>query len=116
MDIVGFTAWSSEREPSQVFKLLESIYNAFDKVAKKLHIFKVETIGDSYVAVCGIPEYRKDHALLMTRFAHKCLEQMSIVTKDLERYLGPSTGDLQVRVGLHSGPVTVSILSFPYSC
>jgi signal transduction histidine kinase len=30
-DIVGFTAWSSTREPSQVFHLLESIYRKFDK-------------------------------------------------------------------------------------
>lgn len=110
IDIAGFTAWSSEREPSQVFKLLEAIYNAFDKVANKYHIFKIETIGDSYVAVCGVPEYRRDHALLMTRFAQKCLVQMSVVTKNLERYLGPSTGDLQARVGLHSGPVTAGVL------
>ena len=30
-DIVGFTAWSSTREPSQVFCLLETIYQSFDK-------------------------------------------------------------------------------------
>lgn len=45
-DIAGFTAWSSEREPSQVFKLLESLYKSFDGVARKLGVFKVETIGD----------------------------------------------------------------------
>jgi hypothetical protein len=45
-DIAGFTAWSSEREPSQVFKLLETLYAAFDTVAKRLNVFKVETIGD----------------------------------------------------------------------
>jgi len=44
-DIAGFTAWSSLREPSQVFFLLESVYNAFDKIAKKMKVFKVETIG-----------------------------------------------------------------------
>jgi class 3 adenylate cyclase len=44
-DISGFTAWSSVREPSQVFTLLETVYAAFDKVAKSLKVFKVETIG-----------------------------------------------------------------------
>ena len=29
-DIAGFTAWSSLRDPAQVFTLLESIYSAFD--------------------------------------------------------------------------------------
>jgi hypothetical protein len=33
-DIVGFTAWSSTREPTQVFTLLETLYKAFDRVAK----------------------------------------------------------------------------------
>jgi class 3 adenylate cyclase len=44
-DIAGFTAWSSEREPVQVFQLLENIYNTMDKIAKKLDVFKVETVG-----------------------------------------------------------------------
>jgi Adenylate and Guanylate cyclase catalytic domain len=52
-DIAGFTAWSSVREPCQVFILLETIYRAFDNIAKKRRVFKVETIGDCYVAVVG---------------------------------------------------------------
>lgn len=44
-DIAGFTAWASVREPSQVFVLLEGIYNTFDKIARRRRIFKVETIG-----------------------------------------------------------------------
>ena len=46
IDLVGFTKWSSGRQPSDVFWLLESIYGAFDKLAKKNGVFKVETIGD----------------------------------------------------------------------
>ena len=38
--------WSSTREPEHVFLLLESLYGAFDKVAIRRHVFKVETIGD----------------------------------------------------------------------
>ena len=41
LDLVGFTAWSSEREPSQVFRLLETIYQSFDEAAKALGVFKV---------------------------------------------------------------------------
>jgi len=57
-DIAGFTAWSSTREPSQVFALLEKIFGAFDRIAMKKKVFKVETIGDSYIAVCGLPGKR----------------------------------------------------------
>lgn len=44
-DLVGFTAWSSTREPTQVFTLLENIYHSFDEIAKRRRIFKVETVG-----------------------------------------------------------------------
>jgi len=52
-DIVGFTAWSSAREPTQVFVLLETVYGHFDDVAKRRKVFKIETVGDCYVAVTG---------------------------------------------------------------
>ena len=45
LDVAGFSAWSSEREPGQVFRLLESIYASFDDAAKAMGVFKVETIG-----------------------------------------------------------------------
>jgi class 3 adenylate cyclase len=43
----------SSREPTQVFILLEAVYHEFDLAAKRKGVFKVETIGDSYVAVTG---------------------------------------------------------------
>ena len=49
--ITGFTAWSSERGPEQVFTLLETIYGCMDKVAKKHGVFKVETIGGNEISV-----------------------------------------------------------------
>jgi class 3 adenylate cyclase len=109
-DIVGFTAWSSVREPSQVFTLLETVYHAFDEIAKKRRVFKVETVGDCYVAVVGLPEPRKDHAVVMARFARDCMLRMWSLTKKLETTLGPDTGDLTMRMGLHSGPVTAGVL------
>lgn len=45
-DISGFTAWSSMREATQVFVLLESIFQAFDSLASEHGVFKVETVGD----------------------------------------------------------------------
>lgn len=110
-DIVGFTAWSSVREPSQVFSLLEALFRAFDDCASRRRVFKashflvfeiavtffrkdngahpsfflqVETVGDCYVAVTGLPDPRKDHALAMARFARDCLNVMNNVLKELE--------------------------------
>jgi hypothetical protein len=56
-DIVGFIAsWSSEREPAEVFMLLQTLFHAFDTNVKAMSVFKVETIGDCYVAATGLPE------------------------------------------------------------
>jgi class 3 adenylate cyclase len=109
-DISGFTAWSSTREPSQVFILLETIYKAFDEIARRRRVFKVETIGDCYVAVAGLPDPRKDHAVAMARFSRDCMHRMNQLTKKLEVVLGPDTTDLAMRFGLHSGPVTAGVL------
>ncbi len=109
-DIVGFTAWSSERAPEDVFVLLQTIYHAFDKIAKRRGVFKVETIGDCYVAVTGLPDPQPDHALRLTKFARECMTKMMEVTKRLEVSLGPDTGDLCLRLGLNSGPVTAGVL------
>jgi class 3 adenylate cyclase len=109
-DISGFTAWSSMREPTQVFTLLETIYRAFDEIAKRRRVFKVETVGDCYVAVTGLPDPRKDHAVVMARFARDCLHRMNALVRKLEVTLGPDTTDLSMRFGLHSGPVTAGVL------
>jgi hypothetical protein len=87
-DIVGFTAWSSVREPVQVFILLESVYHAFDTIANQRRVFKVETIGDCYVAVTGLPEPRKNHAIAMARFANACMIKMKKTVGKLEVTLG----------------------------
>jgi class 3 adenylate cyclase len=109
-DLAGFTAWSSTREPYQVFELLEMIYGAFDGIARKRRVFKVETVGDCYVAVCGLPTPRKEHAVVMARFASDCQLRSRLIFRKLEVQLGPDTADLTFRIGLHSGAVTGGVL------
>ncbi|CAB9521527.1 Receptor-type guanylate cyclase gcy [Seminavis robusta] len=109
-DITGFTAWSSVREPSQVFILLETLYSRFDKIAQRRRIFKVETVGDCYVAVCGLPDPRHDHSVAMCRFGRDIMSKMRVLTKELEVRLGPDTGELALRIGMHSGPVIAGVL------
>jgi class 3 adenylate cyclase len=109
-DIAGFTRWSSERDPSEVFTLLQTVYHAFDRIAKKRKVFKVETIGDCYVAVTGLPDPQKDHALRMSKFAKDCMRQMAFLVQKLKDSLGEDTAQLCMRFGLHSGPVTAGVL------
>jgi Adenylate and Guanylate cyclase catalytic domain len=93
-DIAGFTAWSATREPAQVFILLQTVFQKFDSRAKQRKVFKVETIGDCYMAVTGLPEPMMNHAVTMVRFAWDCLYEFRLLTKELESSLGPETGKL----------------------
>jgi len=69
-NVAGFMAWSSTREPAQVFVLLQTLYQAFDVIAKRRKVFKVETIGDSYVAVTSLPDVQPNHAISMARYVY----------------------------------------------
>ena len=93
-----------------MFSLLEALYSSFDEIAHEMGVFKVETIGDSYFAVCGLPEPNEDHAEVMARFAMACLDRMSTVTSELEIFLGPSTAELEARVGLHVSTMNLRML------
>lgn len=46
----------------------------------------------------------------MARFAEDCLRALPIIVHKLETSLGPDTGDLGIRMGLHSGAVTSGVL------
>lgn len=46
----------------------------------------------------------------MAKFARDCRQQFNDLCSLLENTLGPETGDLKLRIGLHSGPVTAGVL------
>ena len=73
-------------------------------VALKREVFKVETIGDCYMAVTGIPNPQPDHACRMTKFAFECQAKTATILHQLKDTLGEDTANLSCRIGLHSGP------------
>jgi hypothetical protein len=52
--------------------LLETVYNDFDRIARMRKVFKVETVGDCYVAVAGLPDPRKVCSVHI-RLRNRCL-------------------------------------------
>lgn len=72
-------------------------------------IIEVETIGDCYLAVTGLPEERHDHADAIALYAQECLDFLNkTCSGKLASTLG--TQDLKGRCGIHSGPVVAGIL------
>jgi class 3 adenylate cyclase len=79
-------------------ELLETVYKAFDSIAVRRRVFKVETIGDCYVAVAGLPDPQEDHATIMTKFASDCIFKMGQLKTELAHVLGADTAELALRV------------------
>ena len=104
-DITGFSKWSSTRKPQDMINLLETIFEAFDTLARDLGVVKVETIGNCFLAVVGIPEPKEDHAYVLMQFGIKCMEKLKQLMPTLVPYFGEGTELLSFRCGIHSGDI-----------
>jgi class 3 adenylate cyclase len=102
-DLVGFTVLSSQLTADEVVEMLNGLFSRFDRIASELGIEKIKTIGDCYMAVCGLPRRCPEHAERMARMALRMVEE----TADYGRQLGLA---LQIRIGLNSGPVVAGVI------
>ncbi|SKA32296.1 Adenylate cyclase, class 3 [Enhydrobacter aerosaccus] len=102
-DLVGFTALSSEMPPQEVVTLLNGLFTRFDMAAQELGIEKIKTVGDAYMAVCGLPVPMEDHAERILRMAIRMVH----ITREhaLENKV-----TMKVRVGVNTGPVVAGVI------
>ena len=103
-DIVGFTAWCSEVSPTKVIECLSAYFQVIDDLAETFGVYKVETVGDGYQAICGAPVYTEDHAEVMSLFALKVIETLPTMRKIFNHE------DFDVRVGINSGPIVTGVI------
>lgn len=102
-DISGFVALSRELGASQIVSLLNRIVSEFDALAEKHGVEKIKTIGDAYMVAAGVPTPVSDHSQRLARMGFDMLDVVARVRAE--------TGyDLQMRVGLASGPVTAGVI------
>jgi adenylate cyclase len=102
-DIVNFTVMSSNLEAGAVVDLLDNLFSQFDAAARELGVEKIKTIGDAYMAVCGLPCACPDHAERMLAMA----QRMVAIGREYSRTCGRT---VQMRIGLNSGPVVAGVI------
>ena len=102
-DIVGFTSISSGHTAREIVSALNKLFSMFDERAKQMGVEKIKTIGDAYMAACGIPEANKNHASIMINFAFGMYE-------DLAKYNETADIKFNIRIGLNCGPVTAGVI------
>ncbi|GFO01294.1 soluble guanylate cyclase 88e [Plakobranchus ocellatus] len=93
-DVVGFTTICSQITPMEVVSMLNSMYTQFDHLSENHSVYKVETIGDAYMAVSGAPTVTRFHALHMCDMALDMRESMSAL-------VNPANNEsMKIRIGV----------------
>ncbi|CAF1038249.1 unnamed protein product [Rotaria magnacalcarata] len=111
-DVVGFTSICALLTPMEVVSILNEMYTKFDKCLENHNCYKVETIGDAYMLVSGLPERARNHAAEIIDMAFDMLDAIITVSN-------PTSNErLKIRIGCHSGPVVAGIagIKMPRYC
>lgn len=102
-DIVDFTSLAARLPATEVVRLLNEVFTAFDELAERHGLEKIKTIGDAYMAVAGLPEPKQDHAAALAEMALGMREAAARFDRD-------NGAALELRIGINVGPVVAGVI------
>ncbi|XP_029710577.1 guanylate cyclase soluble subunit beta-1 isoform X1 [Aedes albopictus] len=107
--IVGFGQYCSANTDAEgamkIVKMLNELYTVFDELTdskSNSNIYKVETVGDKYMAVSGLPDECENHA--------KCIARLALDMMDMARNVKMGSESVQITIGIHSGEVVTGVI------
>jgi len=102
-DIVGFTSMAARLRAEDVVAILNVMFSCFDALTTKHHVYKVETIGDAYLACNGVVHRSPTQTTSLIRFALDAQEAC--------RYMyAPDGQQIVIRIGIHTGSVVAGVV------
>jgi len=103
IDIVDFTGFAKDKDPHSIIEMLTDFFGRIDELSDIFGMEKIKTIGDSYMAVSGVPEPSADSIGNAARFAIRCRDMM-------KEYKTPDGQKISVRIGIDAGQVIAGVI------
>ena len=102
-DFKGFTELVASISEITLVSELNDIFGRFDEIVEEAGVEKIETIGDAYVAACGLEEE-------ITEYAINCITAAQQMLYYLEERNRKHEIKWRMRVGIHSGPIVAGVV------
>lgn len=102
-DIANFTSTSEKLDPVFLISELNDIFTTFDAIMEKYGCERIKTIGDAYMAVCGLPVPVPDHAQRMVNAAREILEALELRNSQSEV-------QWRIRIGINTGQIVGGVV------
>ena len=106
-DFIDFTKEVAELSSETLLEELNFYFRAFDETIEKYKVEKIKTIGDSYMAVGGLP-VPFEESVKNTVLA--ALEMQKVVEERYVKNMGESKPAFKMRIGVHTGPIVAGIV------
>ncbi len=101
-DFASFTQTAEKLGPQQLVQELNECFTAFDNIIERNGLEKIKTIGDAYLAVCGLPAADPRHA-------QKTI-QAALAIRDFIAERRKKENVFEIRIGIHTGSVVAGIV------
>jgi adenylate cyclase len=105
-DIHGFSKLVEGIESTAIMDELDEILYEFDSISARYKIEKIKTIGDTFMCAGGIPVKNITNPVDVVIAA---IEMRSFLEKFERQKRGTADRIWDLRIGIHSGPVTATI-------
>lgn len=102
-DFIDFTSLVASIPAVKLVEELNDIFGQFDDIMAELEIEKIQTVGDAYLAACGLPKIVEDHA-------QKCVKAAKLMLDYLEIRNSRNKIQWKMRVGIHTGSIVAGVV------